>query len=210
MLNNLGFNLWADHYDKTVQISEENNLYPFAGYMEILNTIFNEVMQIKNSNVLDIGFGTGVLTSKLYENGHNIDGIDFSSKMISIAKMKMPSANLLEWDITNGVPPEFQQYQYDSIVSTYALHHLTDKDKVLFIRNLLSLIKEDGKIFIGDISFETREQLEECRQESKDYWDHDEYYFVSNEIKAALKDDCHCEYYPISHCGGVFVLSKKS
>lgn len=210
MLNHSGFNLWADHYDKTVQISEENNLYPFAGYRDILNTIFNEVMQIEKSNVLDIGFGTGVLTSKLYENGHHIDGIDFSSKMISIAKMKMPDANLIEWDITNGLPPEFQHCQYDSIVSTYTLHHLTDGEKISFIRHLLPLLKEGGKILIGDIAFETREHLEECRRESKDYWDDDEYYFVSNEIIAALKDHCHCEFYPISHCGGVLIISRKS
>lgn len=84
MLNNQGFDLWADSYDETVQISEENNQYPFAGYKQILNIIFNEVMQKKKSKVLDIGFGTAVLTSKLYEKGHQIDGIDFSSKMISI------------------------------------------------------------------------------------------------------------------------------
>ena len=106
MLTNQGFNLWSDNYDQTVQVSEENNLYPFAGYKKILNTIFNEVMQEENSKVLDIGFGTGVLTSKLYENGHQIDGVDFSSKMISIAQSKMPNANLYEWDISVGLPPE--------------------------------------------------------------------------------------------------------
>ena len=82
MLNKQGFDLWANDYDLTVQVSEENNLYPFAGYKKILNTIFNEVMQNKQSNVLDIGFGTGVLTTKLYEHGHHIDGLDFSAKMI--------------------------------------------------------------------------------------------------------------------------------
>lgn len=45
MLNNKGFNLWADNYDETVQVSEENDRYPFAGYKEILNSIFNEAMQ---------------------------------------------------------------------------------------------------------------------------------------------------------------------
>ena len=80
MLNKQGFDLWASEYDQTVRISEESNLYPFAGYKEILNTIFNEVMQKEQSMVLDIGFGTGVLTHKLYENGHQIDGIDFSAK----------------------------------------------------------------------------------------------------------------------------------
>lgn len=206
MLTNQGFNLWSDNYDQTVQVSEENNLYPFAGYKKILNTIFNEVMQEENSKVLDIGFGTGVLTSKLYENGHQIDGVDFSSKMISIAQSKMPNANLYEWDISVGLPPEILENKYDSIISTYTLHHLTDEEKISFITDLILLLKKDGNIFIGDISFETREKLDTCRQESIEYWDEDEYYFVYDEISSLLK--VQCEFYPISHCGGVFIISE--
>lgn len=208
MLNKQGFNLWADHYDKTVEVNEENDLYPFAGYKKILNTIFNEVMQKKNSRVLDIGFGTGVLTSKLYENGHQIDGLDFSASMLSIAKAKMPMANLIEWDIQNGLPEEIVNNKYDSIVSTYALHHLTDGEKVSLLTCMVDLLKENGNIFIGDVSFETREKLEICQKESADYWDNDEFYFVYDEINASLKNICTCKYYPISHCGGVFVISK--
>ena len=88
LLNQQGFNLWADGYDKTVQLSEESYQYPFAGYKAVLNMIFNEVMSIPKSTILDIGFGTGVLTAKLYDNGHTINGLDFSSKMIDIAKEK--------------------------------------------------------------------------------------------------------------------------
>lgn len=53
-----------------------------------LNKIFNEVMAVPASTVLDIGFGTGVLTAKLYEQGHSIYGFDFSANMIAIAKEK--------------------------------------------------------------------------------------------------------------------------
>jgi putative AdoMet-dependent methyltransferase len=199
VLNKQGFNLWADSYDKTVQVSEENNAYPFAGYKNILNIIFNEVMQKRNSKVLDIGFGTAVLTSKLYENGHIIDGLDFSSKMISIAKSKMPNANLLEWNISNGLPPEINENKYDSIISTYTLHHLTDEVKISFISNLLSLLEEDGKLLIGDISFETREDLEKCRKDYIDYWDSDEFYLVSTEINSSPELMGKCSFYPISH-----------
>lgn len=205
MLSNQGFNLWANDYDQTVQVSEEGNLYPFAGYKRILNTIFNEVMQKKNSRVLDIGFGTAGLTSKLYAAGHQIDGIDFSSEMISIAQSSMPTANLIEWDISKGLPAEVLEKKYDSIISTYTLHHLTDEEKLSFITTLLSLLEKDGKLFIGDISFESREKLEQCRQESHEYWDHDEFYFVSNELKASLHVEI--EFYPLSHCGGVFIIS---
>ena len=31
MLDDRGFDLWADGYDKSVRLSEENGVYPFAG-----------------------------------------------------------------------------------------------------------------------------------------------------------------------------------
>ena len=36
MLNDKGFDLWADGYDKSVGISDEGNTYPFAGYKKVL------------------------------------------------------------------------------------------------------------------------------------------------------------------------------
>ncbi|TWT13230.1 class I SAM-dependent methyltransferase [Planomicrobium sp. CPCC 101079] len=208
MLNKQGFNLWANDYDKTVQVSEENNLYPFAGYKDILDFIFNEAMQKNHSAVLDIGFGTGILASKLYEHGHYINGVDFSSEMIEIAKGKMPLANLIEWDITYGLPERLKAKNYESIISTYALHHLTDEEKKRFVQELLPLLAEGGKIYVGDISFQTRADLENCRNASINYWDEDEFYFVFEEIESALKGIAKCKFYPFSHCGGVIVISK--
>lgn len=208
MLNKQGFDLWANEYDRTVQVSEESNLYPFAGYREVLNRIFNEVMQKEGAHILDIGFGTGILAGKLYENGHSIDGVDFSPEMIAIAKEKMPEANLLEWDIADGLPPEMDGKSYDAIISTYALHHLTDEEKWPFIANLVERLSPDGKLFIGDIAFRTREELERCRLDSLEYWDGDEFYFVFDELKAALAGIGQCEFHPVSHCGGVIVISR--
>lgn len=209
MLNKQGFNLWADHYDQTVQLSEENDQYPFAGYKGVLNTIFNEAMQVEKSEVLDIGFGTAILTAKLYENGHRIVGLDFSPKMIEIAQSKMPNAELMEWDISNGLPDFVLQNQYDSIISTYTLHHLTDEEKINMIKSLLPLLRDNGKLLIGDISFENREQLNACKEGSSGFWDDDEFYFVYEEINASLKSICKCEFYSLSHCGGVFIISKQ-
>lgn len=209
MLNRQGFDLWADGYDKTVQVSEENGVYPFAGYRAILNMIFNEVMEKENARVLDIGFGTGVLTAKLYENGHHIDGIDFSEKMIALAQAKMPKANLIEWDIVNGLPEEIKGKQYDYIVSTYALHHLTDEEKVSFIMELMPVLTDGGKILIGDIAFETRQELEICKNDSKEFWDDDEFYFVFKEFGSILEECCKMDFMPISHCGGVIEITKK-
>lgn len=45
MLNNIEFDLWADGYDKTVGISDEENTYPFAGYKKVLGFIFQTIVR---------------------------------------------------------------------------------------------------------------------------------------------------------------------
>lgn len=64
----------ADGYDETVEISDRENTYPFAGYKEVLNGIFQAIMEKPNASVLDIGFGTDTLTKKLYAHGCSVYG----------------------------------------------------------------------------------------------------------------------------------------
>lgn len=92
MLDEKGFDLWADGYDKSVQLSDEDNRYPFAGYKELLNRIFRRVLEKDSARVLDMGFGTGVLTTRLYQQGCSVWGQDFSENMCRAAQAKMPAA----------------------------------------------------------------------------------------------------------------------
>jgi len=205
MLDNKGFDLWADGYDKAVGLSDENHTYPFAGYKEVLDIIFRTVMQKHRPTVLDIGFGTGVLTTKLYEKGCTIYGQDFSSRMIEFASEKMPDAHLYQGDFTNGLVEPLRNRRYDFIVATYSLHHLTDKQKVSFLQSLLSCLNENGQILIGDISFDTREQLEQCRMNAGDEWDEDEIYFVVDELRKTFP---HINFVKVSYCAGVLTLTR--
>lgn len=209
MLDSTGFDLWANGYDKSVNLSEESDEYPFAGYKEVLNYIYKQVTGMNRANVLDIGFGTGILTTQLYNSGCNITGIDFSSNMIDIAKQKMPKATLINWNFADGLPDEIKNHYFDYIISTYAIHHLTDKGKINFIKLLTLLLNKTGKIFLGDVSFETRNELEKCKVKYNDYWDNDEFYFIAEEIKKKLNNECSCEYIKISHCAGVLTIANK-
>ena len=124
MLDNKGFDLWADGYDKTVGVSDEENTYPFAGYKDVLGTIYKTIMEKENAVVLDIGFGTGTLTTKLYENGCTIYGQDFSARMIELASEKMPNAHLYQGDFTQGLVEPLQAQSYDFIVIPFVTHIL--------------------------------------------------------------------------------------
>ncbi len=205
MLNNAGFDLWADGYDKSVGLSDENGTYPFAGYRDVLNRIYNAVLSGTGKSVLDIGFGTGTLTTKLYEQGCMIYGQDFSQRMIALAQAKMPQAKLYQGDFSVGLVDALKEQRYDAISATYSLHHLSDTEKVVFLKELLRLLNDDGVIYIGDVAFQTRAELEACRKQAGDEWDEDEIYFVYDELKAALPQ---LNYEQCSYCAGVLTLTK--
>lgn len=203
MLDNKGFDLWADGYDKSVGLYDEENTYPFAGYRDVLNAIYKKVLESDSNTVLDIGFGTGTLTTALYEKGLTVFGQDFSEEMIKIAKEKMPKAKLFAGDFTKGLVESLMENKYDVIIATYSLHHLTDDEKIHFIKSLINLLNPGGKILIGDVAFENRDTLEAYKESCKDYWDDEEFYFVYDEIKEYFSGLSFEKY---SFCAGVLSL----
>ncbi len=205
MLGSKGFDLWAGDYDKSVGLSDEDGTYPFAGYKAVLNEIYNRVLSLPGKAVLDIGFGTGTLTAKLYERGCRIFGQDFSGEMLRLAQEKMPEAKLYQGDFSLGLVKELKQNRYDAVIATYSLHHLTDPQKVSFLKELLPLLREGGCICIGDVAFRTRAALEQCRAQAGSGWDNDEIYFVFDELKRFFPQ---LEFQQISHCAGVLYLKK--
>lgn len=205
MLGSNGFDLWADGYDKAVGLSDEENTYPFAGYKEVLARIYRTVMQKPGADVLDIGFGTGTLTARLYESGCTISGQDFSEKMIAAASAKMPDAQLVRGDFTEGLAGPLREKNYDFIIATYSLHHLTDEQKASFLRELLGHLREGGTLLIGDVAFETRADLEKCREAAGEGWDDEEFYFAADEMRLTFPET---RFEKVSFCAGILSLSR--
>lgn len=205
MLNSNGFDVWADGHDESVRLADESDAYPFAGYATILKEIYGRVCASGAKAVLDIGFGTGTLAAKLYQQGCDVFGQDFSSRMIQLAQGKMPQAQLYQGDFSLGLVQALKQQRYDAVIATYALHHLTDEQKVAFFQELLPLLQDNGCIYVGDVAFATRAQLEQCKAQAGDDWDASEIYFVYDELKQAFPQ---LRFEPMSHCAGLLTLKK--
>lgn len=203
MLSKEGFDLWADGYDLDVGLSDEENSYPFAGYKDVLRGIFQIIMRKKNAAVLDIGFGTGTLAAKLYEHGCSIYGQDFSIRMVELAYEKMPAAHLYQGDFSQGLVEPLRDQSFDFIAATYSLHHLTDEQKIVFLCELLDHLNEGGQILIGDVAFETREKLDQCRLEAAGEWDDEEIYFVADELRKSFPK---LSFKQVSSCAGIITL----
>lgn len=203
MLDSKGFDLWAGGYDESVLHSEESERYPFAGYKAVLGTIYSRVRERGAKSVLDLGFGTGTLLKKLYDDGLAVTGVDFSPEMLRIAREKMPQARLLRHDFARGLPPELAGERFDAILCTYAIHHLTDGEKASLIQVLRQHLNAGGEILLGDVAFETARELALCRERSGGEWDEDEVYIVAQELARAVPG---LAFTKISHCAGVCVI----
>ena len=83
------------------------------------------------------------------------------------------------------------------------MHHLTDDKKKCLFLELRNHLKENGKIIIGDVAFETRKDLEHCKLKAGYIWNNDEIYFVVEELR---KDFPALSFTQMSECAGVLIL----
>ena len=203
MLDGKGFDSWAYEYDEDVRKTDGRGDYPFAGYGEVLARIEEKVLANGPCDVIDAGFGTAVLTKRLYDAGCRIWGQDYSRTMIAIAQEKMPKAVLCFGDLSLSLQPPLLAQRCDFAVVTYAMHHFTLQEKCILLRRLQLCLKPGGTILVGDIAFRDEADQAACRERFADEWDADESYLIYDELK---------EYFPaltyekISHCCGLFTL----
>ncbi len=208
MRDSKGFDLWANDYDNNVKKIEESGKYPFDGYKKILNKIYTVIKTTPKAKILDIGFGTAPISSKLYEEDYEIWGQDYSQKMLEIAQNKMPKAHLFLKDFSLGLEDIIKENQFDYIIATYCLHHILDnKQRVDFIRELIGILKPKGKIMIGDVMFQNIKEREFCKKDVGDTWDEKENYFIVDEIKPIFPD---IKFEKFSYCAGILELIQQN
>lgn len=89
---------------QSVRPCEKAGEYSFAGYGDTLHAIYRGMRSGAGVRVLDLGFGTGVLTEELYADGREICGVDFSRRMVAIAQDKVPRAGVVR---NEPMPPAY-------------------------------------------------------------------------------------------------------
>lgn len=205
ILDAAGFDAWQAQYEADVAACEAAEDYPFAGYTELQQQIFDIVHAREGVSVLDLGCGTGKLAARLLAAGHPVTGADFSEQMLSAARKNAPEGRFFHAGLEE-IPEKLAGETFDCILSAYAIHHLPHVAQYALLRALKAHLAPEGVIILGDVSFPNRAGLEAVREAYEDEWDDSEYYLVRDELEAALPEfDVDC--FPISFCADVMVLS---
>lgn len=207
MLNHTEFDKWAGLYDESISQGETG--YPFEGYYHVLGFIREQLLQVKDASILDIGVGTGLLSTELYRQGAHIWGIDFSFQMLQLAKEKMPNGRFTLADFCQGVPEEIKNLKFDNIISSYAVHHIQEHEQTIILGKFVNLLQPGGSLLVGDIGFKTWADQEYAKIKFASDWDYTECYLVGDElIRRFEKIGITGQYTQISQCAGVLTLRK--
>ena len=83
----------------------------------------------KNSKILELGYGAGMTSAKIYGRGYNLIGIDFSNKLRELAiknceKVKNDAG--FDFQIGNAENLDFQDNSFDCVVGLGFLQYLND------------------------------------------------------------------------------------
>lgn len=105
----------------------------------------------KKYQILDLGCGTGFITTKLYKNDDfEIEAVDIAENMTQVLKKKIQNASNVHVHVREA--SEFlrdsiaSHKQYDLIIFSTFLHHLYDYLKI--VRQGIELLAPDGYVYI--------------------------------------------------------------
>jgi len=140
-----GYDIAAPWYDKWhwTQFWKYNEL-PMVG---------NLLNKLTPGRILDAGTGTGAYRFQLEDRGHEIVGLDISTKMLEIQAKKerfvshTTSVKLLNGDIQHM--PFGWSETFDCIICARVLSHI--EDALTTIREFSRVLKKEGRLILTDV-----------------------------------------------------------
>jgi putative AdoMet-dependent methyltransferase len=115
-----------------------------------------EFLDLKeDQTILEMGTGTGELALAAARHCARVYAVDLSEGMLRFAKRKAASRGVTNVDFLQG---GFLTYHHlgtppDAIVSQLALHHLPDFWQQVALMRMAGMLKEGGKLCLGDMIY---------------------------------------------------------
>jgi len=100
----------------------------------------------EGEKILDLGCGNGRWFPVFKEKKVDYTGVDFSERLIQIAKMQFPEGKFLVADALN-LP--FSDNSFDKVYSIAVLHHIpSEKLRIQFLREIKRVLRPTGRLIL--------------------------------------------------------------
>lgn len=124
-------------------------------FKQVLSDLITKASPTPQDRVIDLGAGTGFVTLALAPAVQEIIAVDISGPMLEalgarartlgLSNIRTEQADLAFVDQPPG--------SLDLIVSSYALHHLTDERKDALVHRMRAWLRPGGRVVIADMTF---------------------------------------------------------
>lgn len=132
-----------------------------TGYQDVLRWVVQQAQITSTSRVLELGSGTGNLSELIASCGELVS-VDVSENMEAIARCKvrhLVNRRFIKADILEVFSQELGNF--DAVISTYAVHHLTDQEKQRLFGLVCDHLLPSGAAVFGDLMVQNGSEKEE-------------------------------------------------
>jgi ubiquinone/menaquinone biosynthesis C-methylase UbiE len=96
--------------------------------------------------VLELGCGTGGITSRLLRRGALVTAVDWSEPMLRLARQRAPGASFATSELTEYQP----QGEFDVVLLAFVLHELAPQERRKALAIAASAVAERGRVAVMD------------------------------------------------------------
>ena len=178
------FDEWAAEYGIA---AGQASRFPFLGYHDVLSQVAGRVAESEPGRVIELGAGTGTLTSLLRGLLPNAElvAVDVSSEMLTRIERLDIGVQAVQADLAAGALPDVPSA--DVVTGTYLLYKLTDARKVDLLGDLADHnLKPGGRIVIGDVGFCDAQVRDAAAERWAEHWDPNEHYLAVHELSGRV------------------------
>jgi ubiquinone/menaquinone biosynthesis C-methylase UbiE len=120
-------------------------------YRSLLTKIVDRV-PVGTGSILDLGCGTGALTKLccIVHPDARIVGLDPATKMLEEARNRVNKPRVSFEEGSAADLGMFRSASFDTVVSNFALHHLSHEDKRVCAREVYRVLRPGGVFVYGD------------------------------------------------------------
>jgi SAM-dependent methyltransferase len=135
--------------------SWDHHVFASANFALLRDRLLIDAAPSEHDRCVDLGAGTGFVTLAIAPKVSSVLAVDVAHEMLAILRRQATCTPLgnVSAVVADLATFDLAPHSVDLVVSNYALHHLTDRDKAELLNRINVWLRPGGRVVIADMMF---------------------------------------------------------
>jgi ubiquinone/menaquinone biosynthesis C-methylase UbiE len=131
------------------------HVFSSPAFAEVREALIAALAPSSDNRVVDLGAGTGFITLAIAPSVCEVLAVDLSEKMRDELAQHAAAAGMQNVRVMNADLATFDlpEHSFHAVVSNYALHHLSDAEKIDLVARAFRWLVPGGRLVVADMMF---------------------------------------------------------